>query len=240
MRTSVLLLAAGLLLAVASTATAWTGTYGDLISRPEYSASTSIALASSTYYTAGSPGTDGGIGYQLSDFQLNLVYQEIGSYSKAETRGLVEALDDWRYAPIGPHNFPDGEQYFLRIDAGGGLPIGLYTGTGQLYQSDSGQSWVKWTMSGWWDNEMQTILAGDIVGSDYLRVIGGYRSFGNEDFNEVEVFSGQKLACEVGGYTLNLTGLNLGVTLVPEPSAIVLLVTAGLGALCYVRCRRRS
>jgi len=239
--------AAALLAATAAQAT-WTGTYTELKARAEYEASTDIGIASSTEYTGlggDNPGYNGGVGYQLSDFQLNLLYQAIKGKTRAETRSDIEAFDDWRSSSLGDHNFPDGETYFLRVDTDGGLPIGNWgslDGT-QEYQDDSGESWVQWTISGWWDNgshtqaEFHTILAGDIVGGDYLRVVGDYRSFGNE-VNVVEVFEGEPLRCEVVGYTQDMGNLNLQVDLLPEPMTLGLLALGGVGAL--VRRRRRQ
>jgi len=235
------------LLTVGTTASAWTGSYADLTSRAEYEASTDIPLYGLTYYTGlggDNPGAEGGIGYRLTDFQMNLLYQAIGSQSISDTRQAIEDLDDWRYAPLGNYNFPDGENYFLRIDTEGGLDIGNWgslDGT-QEYQSDSGESWVQWTISGWWDNsshtmaEFHTILAGSIDG-DFLEVIGGYRAFEGE-VNPVEVFEGHQLLTEVGGYTLDLDDQMLYVTLTPEPATMSLLALGGVVALARRRRQR--
>jgi len=221
------------LLLTANASAVWIGSYEDLTNREGYVPSTDIGLASSTCYTASNPGLDGGIGYQLSDegFQLNLLYQAVGKKTISEMKADIEAFDDWRDSSLGNWNFPDSKQYFLRIEEGGGLPIGNYQTGSQEYQSDSGQTWVQWTISGWWDSTFHTILAGSIIGEDYLQIIGGYRSY-QGDVNPVENFEGNKLLCEMVGYTFDLDELNLEVTLIPEPATIAFLV---IGTVAFLR-----
>ena len=50
------------------------------------------------------PGYNGGIGYQLSHFQLNLLYQAVGTKTISETKTDIEGFCDYR-------NSYDGNTY---------------------------------------------------------------------------------------------------------------------------------
>jgi len=226
-----------LVLTVSSQASA-TSTYADLVSRPEYVASTGLTLG--THYD-GSQGTPhpGAIGYVIADpFQLNLLYQD-GIDDSA-----INAFNDYNYP--GALNFADNDYYFLRIDGNGELPIGIwdYTGTEpggpQFYAPDSGESWVEWTLSYWSHSTgyFQTIFAGDIQvsGSDTTLSVNpyaSYRTFLWDGFaNDVEVFNGALVDSEVVAYTFSGTigeGSISGVNVVPEPGTILLLGAGLLG-----------
>ncbi len=192
-------------------------------------------------------------GYQMpTEFQLNLVYQD-GVASSA-----IEGFNDYYLNNTPPElNFPDGELYHLMVDCDGELPIGIWeyrTPQDQLYAPDSGESWVQWTLSYWNDEYFQTIFAGDIavIGTDtYLRVqpTAGFRSFLWDGLaNEVEIFDGDTVACEVLGYYSPVecsvlaggtaTG-TLQAELVPEPATIFVWGLLGLVAAGYGVWRRR-
>jgi hypothetical protein len=232
-----------MMLAISSVAGA-TGTYADLTGRDEYRPSTGLTLG--TYYNPVASGNshEGAIGYVIANpFQLNLLYQE-GINDSA-----VEAFDDYSYPSGLSLNFPDNDYYFLRIDAGGSLPIGIWDyeetepGGPQFYAPDSGESWVQWTLSYWShaDGYFQTILAGDMqVSGDEttlsVRPEGAYRTFLWDGLaNDIEVFGGALIDCEVGAYTFTGpigTGSVSGVDLVPEPGTMVLLVVGLVGLAC--------
>ncbi|MBN1912412.1 MAG: hypothetical protein JW818_22010 [Pirellulales bacterium] len=183
----------------------------------------------------------GGVeGYVIaSEFQINLEYQP----------GILdEDIDEFNaYDPTGTGalNFEDHEVYVLRVNTAGGLPTWLYP---DEEQSDSGNSNIQWTLTGW----HQTIFAGDIVnepdGTVFLRVdpTQGYRSFPTDELvNDVEIFGGIILS-EVVGYTFDgpvcdiKAGSVLGVRIVPEPTS--LLIWGVLAATCLggVFVRRRK
>jgi len=230
-----------MILAVSGVASA-TGTYADLTGRDEYRASTGLTLG--TYYNPVASGAahEGAIGYVIADeFQLNLLYQDDIDDSS------IEAFDDYGHPVL---NFPDNDYYFLRIDAGGSLPIGTwdYLNDIQYYADDSGESWVQWTLSYWShsDGFFHTALAGDmqVSGSDTtlsVRPGTSFRSFLWDGYaNDIEVFEGAFVDCEVGGYTFSGaidTGSISGVILIPEPATMCLL---GLGGLSLLRKRRKA
>jgi len=244
MRCVAAVIAVGLLLAVTGTAGATS-----IQDRDEYRPSTGLTLGNLYAGGAGSPW--GGIGYQLNaDFQLNLVYQAGIDDSD------IEALNDWNYPTA--LNYADDERYFLRVDPDGYLPIGTWDfhNSEQHYALDTGEEWVKWTLS-YWDDvtvegetqyQFHTIFAGDILDTipddPYLRVLptAGYRSFLWDGFaNDVEVFEGASVKCEVLGYYYSDSlepGKTLDVKLIPEPMTMAGLVL-GVGSLVgYVRRRR--
>ena len=173
-------------------------------------------------------------GYQLAaEFQLNLVYQP-GIENTA-----IDALNN--YGVPDDLNYADYDYYYLMVNPSGGLPIGIWdysTGADpvQLFAPDSGESWVKWTLSYHGSTGYQTILAGDIVDDPFLRVrpTAGYRSFLWDGLaNDVEIFEGATIDCEVLGYVYEgdlAEGLSLTPKLVPVPGA-VLLGILGLGAV---------
>ena len=243
MRVLQLIVVAGLILAVSGTAGA-----SSIQDRPEYRASTGLTLGN---LYDGTDGTVwGGIGYQLNaDFQLNLVYQD------GVDNDDVDDLNDYGYPSA--LNYADDERYFLRVDAGGGLPIGTwdFVNLEQHYALDSGADWVKWTLSYWagpYSGEYQfhTILAGDILDTipddPFLRVVpsAGYRSFLWDGFaNEVEVFDGAFIDSEVAGYyyTGDLgVGKVLDVKLIPEPVTMAGMLMAVGGLAGYIRRRRTA
>ena len=187
----------------------------DITDNPGYVASSDLTLGS---YEAGK-------GYQLAaEFQLNLVYQD----------GIDDSSIDAFNAYMTPDlNFADHEYYYLMVDEAGGLPIGIWdfradADPHQLYAPDSGQSWVQWTLSYHGSSGYHTVFAGDIVGDPYLRVrpTAGFRSFLWDGLaNEVEIFNGATVDCEVLGYVYEGTlgaGLSLEPKLVPVPGAVLL------------------
>jgi hypothetical protein len=230
----------GLMLAISSVANA-TGTYADLTGRDEYRASTGLTLG--THYNpvpSGQP-HENAIGYVIADeFQINLLYQDCIDDS------AIDAFNDYGYPTT--LNFPDNDYYFLRIDEGGSLPIGIwdYINDIQYHAPDSGESWVQWTLSYWShsDGYYHTVFAGDmqVSGDDTtlsVRPEASYRTFLWDGFaNEVEVFNGALVDSEVRAYTFSGsigTGSISGIILVPEPATIALF---GLGALSLLRRKR--
>jgi len=196
---------------------------------PGYYASTGLTLGATGSEWGGSTGF-----VMAAPFQINLEYQA-GVLNSA-----IDAIN--AYDPDGSWtaNFDDEEEYVLKIDAAGSLPIYTYPDG-----EEAGGANIQWTLTGW----HQTILAGDIIedtGSVYLRVLPGatYRPFPNDPpVNDVEIFDGN-MKCEILGYTFtgNLEDIGegsvLGVDLVPEP-ATMLAVGAGLAALAGLRRKRR-
>ncbi len=223
------LAAVSMLLAVTATAGATS-----IRDNPSYVASGNLVLGA----------LDADKGYQLTGpFQLNLEYQT----------GIADSKIDAFNSYLSGLNFPDGTNYYLKVSAAGGLPIGIYDfwdldgdGVTQEYAPVTAQ----WTLSYWEGSPdlYQTILAGDILAEvpddPYLRVLptGGYRSFEDGGLaNEVEVFNGATIQCEVLGYsyTGNLgTGTVLTPKLVPEPLTMAGLAL-GIGSLAtYLRKRK--
>ncbi|GEM_PF-5258186 len=175
-------------------------------------------------------------GWRLTDeFQLNLEYQD------GIKNTVIEAFNDYGYPTT--LNFPDGDYYYLKVDVAGGLPIGIYDST-QAYALDSGESWVQWTLSGWWSGKFHTILAGDIIDGNFLHVRPpqGYRTFLGEGlYNDVEVFSGAIVKTEVTGYSFEAPlgeGSVLSPEFVPEPLSCILFAGSVLGGLGAWRRRR--
>ena len=238
-----LLAVTGLILAVTATAGA-----SSIQDRAEYRPSTGLTLGS---LYDGTDGTVwGGIGYQLNaDFQLNLVYQD------GVDDSAVDALNDYNYPTA--LNYSDDERYFLRVDAGGGLPIGIwdFANQTQYYAPDSGNSEIQWTLSYWagpYSGEYQfhTIFAGDILDTipddPFLRVLpsAGYRTFLWDGLaNDVEVFEGATINSEVAGYYYlgDLTeGKVLDVKLIPEPVTMAGMLMGVGGLVGYIRRRRTA
>ena len=237
MKNLITICAVAVILAVSGVASA-TGTYADLTSRAEYRASTGIELGI-LYDGTQTPHT-GAIGYVIANpFQLNLLYQA------GIDDSYIEDFDDYDHPNL---NFPDNDYYFLRIDAGGGLPIGTwdYDNGIQHYALDSGDGDIQWTLSYWSHSGgfFHTALAGDmqVNGSETtlsVRPGTSFRSFLWDGLaNPVEVFDGAFVDCEVGGYIFDGaigTGSVSGVNLVPEPATLCLL---GLGGLMLRRRKR--
>jgi len=226
-----------MILAISSVANA-TGTYADLTGRAEYRASTGLTLGAHYNPVASGESHEDAIGYVIANpFQINLLYQADINDS------AIDAFNDYGYPTT--LNFPDNDYYFLRIDEGGGLPIGIWDFTNgiQCYAPDSGESWVEWTLSYWSSSGgyYQTIFAGDIIDDPYLHVrpTAGFRSFLGEGLaNDVEIFDGATIDSEVLGYTFTGDlgeGSFLEPKLVPEPATIALL---GLGGLTLLRRKR--
>ena len=189
-------------------------------------------------------------GYGIADpFQINLEYQagildadiaNINTYFYPANPAFPDSHDDGDWSV----NFTDCEEYIMNVNLAGGLTIYEYDGLAETV----GGANIQWTLTAW----HQTILAGDIVdngnGTITLHVLpqGTYRPFvGDPPVNNVEVFDGN-LDTEVLGYTFTgavggiSNGSSFGAQLVPEPGTLVLLITAGLGALGYAWRRRRS
>ena len=196
----------------------------DITDNPGYVPSSDLTLGS---YVASK-------GYQLAaEFQLNLVYQSGIDDDDIDAFNAYNVPDKL--------NFADYHYYYLMVNPAGGLPIGIWdfradADPHQLYAPDSGQSWVQWTLSYHGSTGYQTILAGDIVDDPFLRVrpTAGFRSFLGEGLaNDVEIFNGATVDCEVLGYIYEgtlATGLSLEPKLVPVPGA-VLLGVLGLGVV---------
>ncbi|MFA5291595.1 MAG: PEP-CTERM sorting domain-containing protein [Phycisphaerae bacterium] len=196
-----------------------------------YVASTGLTLGNWTTVRAGTSYEISG--YAITeDFQINLEYQA-GILDKD-----IANLNTYLYpanAAFPPghtngtwtKNYSDNEEYVLNINLEGGLIIYEYAG---LKETVGGTD-IKWTLTAW----HQTILAGDIVGNQLVVVpTGTYRPFvGDPPVNNVELFDGN-LNCEVLSYTFTGaagdigSGSVLGVTLVPEPATMSLLVIGGL------------
>ena len=207
----------------------------------------SIALADITDHADYVPSSnltlgsyDGTKGYQLAEeFQLNLVYQDVIEDSD------IDAFNNYNVPTA--LNFADYDYYYLMVDMDGGLPIGIWdydteADPHQLYAPDSGESWVQWTLSYHGSTGYHTILAGDIVDDPFLRVrpTAGYRTFLWDGLaNDVEIFGGATIDCEVLGYILEgelASGISLTPKLVPIPGA-VLLGILGLGVVGIKLCK---
>ncbi len=230
--------ALGLLLAVTGTAGAT-----QIWDRPEYRPSSNLTLGA--YNDGSQTPHSGAVGWVIAqDFQLNLLYQS------PYTEGQINPFND--YGDPNTLNFPDNDYYFLRLDENGGLPIGIwdYENAVQQVAPDSGEDWVEWTLSYWShsDGFFQTIFAGDILSDipddPYLRVrpSAGYRTFLWDGLaNDVEIFDGATVKCEVLGYWYLgdlAEGTQLNAKLIPEPVTMAGLMI-GIGALGgYIRRRR--
>jgi hypothetical protein len=184
------------------------------------------------------PPDAGGKGWQIAqDFQLNLVYQS-GIDDTA-----IDAFNNYNYPTA--LNFADNEYYYLKVDTNGSLPIGIWdfdNGT-QEYAPDSGEEWVKWTLSYHGSTGYQTIFAGDITGDPFLHVrpTAGYRTFLWDGLaNDVEIFNGATVKSEVLGYLYTgdlCEGSVLSPKLIPAPGAI-LLGGIGVSLVGWLRKRR--
>ena len=191
--------------------------------------------------TLGPVGTEWGgeTGFTITDpFQINLEYQP----------GILNSVID-AFNAYDPHgtadlNFPDNDQYVLKIDPAGGLSTWTYPND---VQPDSGSLNVQWTLTGW----HQTILAGHIetyAGGGRLVVDPStqYRPFPNDiPVNDVEVFDGL-VTTEVVAYTFTGdvgdigAGAVLGVErITPEPTSVAVWALLGIGGLGMIRLRRK-
>jgi len=231
----------GLVLAVTVTAEATS-----IRDHPDYVPSSNLVLG--TYYDGSQTPHNGAVGWVIADpFQLNLEYQSGIDNSNIDAFNAYNP-DGW------PLNFADNSYYFLQIDENGNLPIGIWdfysSPMQQSYAPDSGEDWVQWTLSYWSHSGgyFQTILAGDILeeipDDPYLRIqpTAGFRSFlGDGLANDVEIFNGGTVRCEVLGYAYTGSlgqGTTLQPKLVPEPMTMAGLLL-GVGALGgYLRRRR--
>ena len=155
----------------------------DIRSRAGYVASTGLTL--------GPIGSEWGesTGFTIAErFQVNLEYQP------GIRRESIGAFND--YGEGDDPNFPNNDEYVLKIDAAGNLPVYMYPDI-----EVPGGPGIQWTLTGW----HQTILAGDIRpidGATLLRVSpsGTYRPFPNDPpVNSVEIFDGD-VNTELLGY----------------------------------------
>ena len=182
-------------------------------------------------------------GYAITEnFQINLEYQagildsdiaNINTYLYPANVAFPDDHTDGTWSL----NFSDPECYVFNINTAGGLTLYEYDGMTETV----GGTDIKWTLTSW----HQTILAGDIVGNELVVVPAGtYRPFvADPPVNNVEVFDGD-LDTEVLGYTFTGaagdigSGSVLGVTLVPKPGMVVMLVF-GLISLLFGAGMRR-
>ena len=190
----------------------------------------------STGLTLGAAGSEWGgeTGFTITNqFQINLEHQA------GILDSDINAFNAYDPLPLGDLNFPDNDEYVLKINPAGFLSTWEYPdGT----QADSGTAGIQWTLTAW----HQTILAGYIDGQRLVvDPTTKYRPFPNDPpVNDVEVFSGL-VDCEVIAYTFTGdvgdigAGSVLGVQTVPVPGA-VLLGAMGLGMVGWLKRRKKA
>ena len=203
--------------------------FGNIQDQSYYIESTDIVFDGSTYYEFPDyyePGK-GGLGYKITEaFQLNLCYQEGTPNSQIDNFNMWQ-LPDY---PSSDLNFPDGwDCYYFEIDPSGGLPVSLWRPWMSEGESPtrvgigSGSPSTQWTINGWWNERFHTIMAGDIVNGNFLRLSPArtYRVFPEGR----EFPDNQNRIAEMLGYLYNPAAGRLEVVL-PEHTLTVTEVDA--------------